>query len=71
MKARVPLFDVDDGGFTLGDLDTSYAASAALARELGVVIVSVGYRLAPEVPCLAAPACATVLPRLPPAYITA
>lgn len=36
------------GGFYLGDLDTEAAPTAAIAAELGVVVVSVDYRLAPE-----------------------
>ena len=39
------------GGFVMGDLGTDDAACAAMAAQLGVVVVSVDYRLAPEHPC--------------------
>ncbi|MEM8599823.1 MAG: alpha/beta hydrolase [Bacteroidota bacterium] len=38
------------GGFVLGDLDTEHARCVRLAREVGLVVVSVDYRLAPEHP---------------------
>lgn len=38
------------GGFVLGDLDTEHARCTRLAREVGLVVVSVDYRLAPEHP---------------------
>jgi len=38
------------GGFMVGDLETEHAGAAAIAGELGVVVVSVDYRLAPEHP---------------------
>lgn len=38
------------GGYIVGSLDSEHAGAAALARELGVVVVSVDYRLAPEDP---------------------
>jgi acetyl esterase len=38
------------GGFVLGDLDTEHAQNLALAAKLGIAIVSVDYRLAPEHP---------------------
>ncbi|MFJ8958310.1 alpha/beta hydrolase [Lentzea sp. NPDC102401] len=41
---------VHGGGFVLGDLDTFHAHVLRLADELGIVIVSVDYRLAPEHP---------------------
>lgn len=44
------LFGVHGGGFTTGDLDTDHEANLELARDLGVVVVSVDYRLAPEAP---------------------
>lgn len=44
------LVDVHGGGFTHGDLDTDHANNVELSRDLGVVIVSVDYRLAPEAP---------------------
>jgi acetyl esterase/lipase len=44
------IYSVHGGGFIAGDLETEHALSARLARELGVVVVSVDYRLAPETP---------------------
>lgn len=38
------------GGFVLGDLDTEHARCARLAQQVGLVVVSVDYRLAPEHP---------------------
>ncbi len=38
------------GGFVLGSVDTEHAGAAAIARDLGVVVVSADYRLAPEDP---------------------
>jgi len=42
------------GGFTGGSLDSEHAIATAMARDLGVVLVSVDYRLAPEHPFPAA-----------------
>ncbi|QYN18085.1 alpha/beta hydrolase [Amycolatopsis sp. DSM 110486] len=44
------LFNVHGGGFIVGDVDTDHAGVVELARDLGVVVVSVDYRLAPEAP---------------------
>jgi acetyl esterase len=41
---------IHGGGFFLGSIDTEHGGSARLAQELGVVVVSVEYRLAPEHP---------------------
>ena len=41
---------IHGGGFFVGSIDTEHTGSASLARELGVVVVSVEYRLAPEHP---------------------
>jgi acetyl esterase len=41
---------VHGGGFTTGDLDLEHASAVPLCRTLGVVLVSVDYRLAPENP---------------------
>ncbi|MDQ6941527.1 MAG: alpha/beta hydrolase, partial [Candidatus Eremiobacteraeota bacterium] len=41
---------IHGGGFFVGSIDTEHMGSAGLARELGVVVVSVEYRLAPEFP---------------------
>jgi acetyl esterase len=43
------------GGFVIGSLDTHDATCRALAREAECLVVSVGYRLAPEHPYPAAP----------------
>lgn len=49
--ATVPaILYLHGGGFFLGSIDSEHGGSAALARELGVVVVSVEYRLAPENP---------------------
>ena len=36
------------GGFVTGDLDSHDASARAIARRTGAIVVSVGYRLAPE-----------------------
>jgi acetyl esterase/lipase len=41
---------IHGGGFYVGSIDTEHGGSARLAQELGVVVVSVEYRLAPEHP---------------------
>jgi acetyl esterase/lipase len=48
--APAAVYDVHGGGFMLGDLEIDHARNLVLARELGVVVVSVEYRLAPETP---------------------
>jgi acetyl esterase/lipase len=42
------------GGFVMGDLDTEHPWAARLAGSSGAVVISVGYRLAPEHPFPAA-----------------
>jgi acetyl esterase len=42
------------GGFVTGNLDTDHPECVELAREADCLVVSVGYRLAPEHPCPAA-----------------
>jgi acetyl esterase len=42
------------GGFVVGSIESEHGAAASIARELGVVVVSVEYRLAPEHPFPAA-----------------
>jgi acetyl esterase len=42
------IYDVHGGGFTVGDLELNHRTNVMLARELGVVVVAVDYRLAPE-----------------------
>jgi acetyl esterase/lipase len=44
------IYDVHGGGFMVGDVTIGHARNVAYARELGVVVVSVDYRLAPETP---------------------
>jgi acetyl esterase/lipase len=41
---------IHGGGFYVGSIETEHGGSARLAQELGVVVVSVEYRLAPEHP---------------------
>jgi acetyl esterase/lipase len=48
--APAGVYRVHGGGFIAGDLETEHAADVRIARELGVVVVSVDYRLAPETP---------------------
>lgn len=45
---RPAVLDIHGGGFVLGDADMNDAANRALVLQLGCVIVSVDYRLAPE-----------------------
>ncbi|MFJ1767744.1 alpha/beta hydrolase [Amycolatopsis sp. NPDC088138] len=50
-EGAVPaLVYIHGGGFILGDLDMFHASLLHLVDELGIVIVSVDYRLAPEHP---------------------
>ena len=44
------VYNVHGGGFIAGDLETEHALAVRLAQELGVVVVAVDYRLAPETP---------------------
>ncbi len=48
------LLHIHGGGFVIGNLDSEMGTCYALCRELGAVIVSVDYRLAPEFPYPAA-----------------
>ena len=41
---------IHGGGFALGSLDSEHGTAVALCGELGIVLVSVDYRLAPENP---------------------
>ena len=51
LAAAVPgLLHLHGGGFVIGDLDSELGSCVALCRNLGVVVVSVDYRLAPETP---------------------
>jgi acetyl esterase/lipase len=49
-SAPAAVYSVHGGGFVAGDLETEHALNVAVARELGVVVVAVDYRLAPETP---------------------
>ncbi len=49
-RATAAVYSVHGGGFIAGDLETEHAGNLRLARELGVVVVAVDYRLAPETP---------------------
>lgn len=51
---RAALVFLHWGGFVLGDLDTEHSRCVRLARDIGLVVVSVDYRLAPEHPYPAA-----------------
>lgn len=44
------LLDIHGGGFVVGSIDMEHGFAVQLARELGVVVVAVEYRLAPEHP---------------------
>lgn len=44
------LLHIHGGGFVIGDLDGELGQCLVLCRALGVVVVSVDYRLAPETP---------------------
>jgi acetyl esterase len=44
------LYWIHGGGFVLGDVDGDMVAPAQFAEELGAIVVSVEYRLAPEHP---------------------
>ncbi|GAA0281884.1 alpha/beta hydrolase [Cryptosporangium japonicum] len=49
--APVPaIYDIHGGGFILGSMDIDDATNRRFCEELGVVVVSVEYRLAPEHP---------------------
>ncbi|GAB2729540.1 alpha/beta hydrolase [Streptomyces bullii] len=47
-RARGAIVWLHGGGFVMGDLDTEHPWAARLAAGSGAVVVSVGYRLAPE-----------------------
>ncbi|MGI5425945.1 alpha/beta hydrolase [Streptomyces sp. CA-179760] len=49
-QARGALVWMHGGGFVMGDVDTEHPWAARLAESSGAVVVSVGYRLAPEHP---------------------
>ncbi|MFC9684025.1 alpha/beta hydrolase [Streptomyces sp. NPDC056948] len=53
-QAQGALVWMHGGGFVMGDVDTEHPWAARLAEGSGVMVVSVGYRLAPEHPYPAA-----------------
>ncbi len=51
LAGTVPgLVYIHGGGFVIGTLDSEHGNCLALCRNLGIVVVSVDYRLAPETP---------------------
>lgn len=51
LQQAVPgILHIHGGGFVIGNLDSEQGACVGLCRNLGVVVVSVDYRLAPETP---------------------
>lgn len=51
LQTTVPgMMHIHGGGFVVGNLDSELGTCLALCRNLGVVVVSVDYRLAPETP---------------------
>ncbi|NND67051.1 MAG: alpha/beta hydrolase, partial [Halioglobus sp.] len=51
LNATVPgILHIHGGGFVVGNLDSELGTCVNLSRVLGVVVVSVDYRLAPETP---------------------
>jgi len=51
LQHAVPaVLHIHGGGFVIGDLDGEMGSCVAVCRNLGVVVVSVDYRLAPETP---------------------
>jgi acetyl esterase/lipase len=44
------ILQIHGGGFVVGSIDTEHGGNAHVAREVGAVMVAVGYRLAPEHP---------------------
>jgi acetyl esterase/lipase len=47
---RPALLDIHGGGFVLGSIDMEHAFATRIARELGAVVATPEYRLAPEHP---------------------
>lgn len=50
IAAPAAILNVHGGGFIIGNLEIDHSSNIRFARELGVVVVSVDYRLAPEAP---------------------
>ncbi len=49
-KPGPALLDIHGGGFVIGSIETEHAVSVRFAKSLGVIVMSVDYRLAPEHP---------------------
>lgn len=49
-KNRAALLYIHGGGFMVGSIETEHANATLLADKLGIVVISVEYRLAPEFP---------------------
>jgi acetyl esterase/lipase len=47
-SARSAIVWLHGGGFVMGNLDTEHLAAVPIAKGSGAVVISVGYRLAPE-----------------------
>ncbi|WP_343962237.1 alpha/beta hydrolase fold domain-containing protein, partial [Pseudonocardia alaniniphila] len=52
--AQAAIVWLHGGGFVMGDVDTEHPWAARIAGLSGVIVISVGYRLAPEHPFPAA-----------------
>ncbi|MGW2813505.1 alpha/beta hydrolase [Streptomyces sp. NPDC001415] len=54
-QAQGAIIWLHGGGFVMGDVETEHPWAARIAEASGAVVISVGYRLAPENPFPAAP----------------
>ncbi|WP_406504774.1 alpha/beta hydrolase [Streptomyces sp. NBC_00212] len=54
-EAQGAIIWLHGGGFVMGDVETEHPWAARIAEASGAVVISVGYRLAPENPFPAAP----------------
>ncbi|MBU8867778.1 alpha/beta hydrolase [Paenarthrobacter aromaticivorans] len=50
VKGSAAIFFIHGGGMTLGNLDYEHGLAVKLCEELGILVVSTGYRKAPEHP---------------------
>ncbi len=50
LSSPAAIYHVHSGGFIVGDLETEHAWCIDTARELGVMVIAIDYRLAPETP---------------------
>ncbi|MGM5068794.1 alpha/beta hydrolase [Rhodococcus qingshengii] len=48
--APAAIYHIHSGGFIAGDLETEHAWCVDIARQLGIVVIAINYRLAPESP---------------------